>query len=161
VEEIGATTRIVSQATAREAELAWAKKEITPFNPNWQTIVASPEWKAFLAQPSILGNDTVKNGHLAHQHYSNRYVPGLVALLDKFAHSTGTARGLSTLVTPAATAVNRAPNTKKVFKSSEYAILLQKHTKAKTVTKAEWERYKAEFVKARGEGRVVDDAGIF
>jgi hypothetical protein len=161
VTEIGRSHDAMAHQAAASAEREYFTKVLTPHFPEWEKWVKTPEWKSFLA---VAENDdpSVQKGHLLAHYRKSKFVPGMVGLFKEFEARTGqTAQsGLSGLVTPMKTSAERTPVAKPAMKSSEYVKMLNAFSRSKSISKEQWEKYKATFQTARLEGRVEDDAKV-
>jgi FtsZ-binding cell division protein ZapB len=161
VTDIAKSHQALAVEAARAAEQTYYNRELTPHVPKWESTVKTPEWKAFLDSPS--GNKLgVLKGHMLAHYRKEKYLPGIVALFNEFQmRNDSKGSGLQGLVVPPKSAAERQPAAKVVFKSSDYAKKQAEYLRGKTLSATDWEAYKTAFHKAKAEGRVEDDAGIF
>lgn len=163
VSEIGKSHQALAQQAAATTERDYYNRVLTPHFSEWESMVKTPEWKSFLASPDNEVDPNVKKGHILAHYRKSKFVPGIVALFKEFQSRSGAGAGnsLGSLVTPAKTSADRTPTAKPKVKSSEYVKNLNAYTKSKSISKEQWDKFKAAFHQAQTEGRVEDDAGIF
>jgi FtsZ-binding cell division protein ZapB len=163
VADIDKTHQELAVTSAAQAEREYFSQRLTPHFPQWESWTKTPEWKEFLASAE---NDdpNVKKGHTLAHYRKAKFVPGIVALFKEFQlrnESSGNQR-FKALATPAKQTANaQTPSVKPKMKSSEYVKYLNSYTKSKSISRTQWETYKASFHAAQKEGRIDDDAGIF
>lgn len=162
VTEIEKTQHTLAQQAAAQAQREYFNRELTPRIPDWETIVKTPEWKTFLSLPDA-NDPNSKKGNTINSYRTSRNIPGLVSLFEEFKLSTGQRPQdrIGALATPGKANIDRSTPTPKVtFKTSDYMKKHFAYTKSKSLSKADWDVYKNQFVKAQAEGRVEDDANI-
>lgn len=162
VSEIDKSHQVLAHQAAASAERSFYIKALSPHFSNWEKWVETPEWKTFLALPE---NDdpNVKKGHVLAHYRKSKFVPGIVALFKEFESRNGKEgnNSLGALATPAKTSADRTPTAKPRMKSSEYVKMLNAYSRSKSISKEQWDKFKASFHTAQKEGRVDDDASMF
>lgn len=160
VNDMAKTHQVMAAEAARAAEHTYYMQQLTPHVPEWEKLVKTSEWKTFLALPSG-DKPGVLKGHMLAHYRGDKYLPGIVAVFNEFQMRNANKSGsIEALVIPSKSSADRPTPQKITMRTSEYEKEMHKYTRAKSITKEEWEKYKSEFTKARLEGRVVDDANL-
>lgn len=161
VADISKSHQAIAAQAAETIERDFFTKSLTPHFPEWQKWTQTPDWETFLAT-SENDDPNVKKGHVLHHYRKSKFVPGIVALFKEFEarQQLNNGNSLQSLATPAKTSAERTPTVKGKMKTSEYIKMRDGFMRSKSVSRTDWEKYKAAFASAQQEKRVDDDAGI-
>jgi hypothetical protein len=156
IPQLEKSAKVADFNTARQREDQFLRSEILPHFPNFESVRQTPKWQDYLKRDTGRG---YRLGNLLQVYREQNNADGIRAILGAF-YDAEAKPTLDSLAVPAKSAAD-APLTPAVpkMKASEYKANLRAMT-SKTMSKQDWDAYRARWEQALQAGNVDMDTEL-